>query len=78
MNFDYEQGYFKALVDVKNYFDSHSTILKNLRMYNSKKIPLLLDAFIRYHEKMIIVGDQIDLKLTADGKKVILDEDKSH
>ena len=78
MNLDYNQGYFKALVDVKNYFDSHSDMLKHLRMYNSKKIPLLLDAFIRYHEKMIIVGDQIDLKLTADGKKVILDEDKSH
>lgn len=78
MNLDYNQGYFKALVDVKNYFDSHSDVLKHLRMYSSKKIPLLLDAFIRYHEKMIIVGDQIDLKLTADGKKVILDEDKNY
>lgn len=78
MNFDYEQGYFKALVDVKNYFDSHSDTLKHLRMYNSKKIPLLLDAFIRYHEKMIKVGDAIDLKLTADRKKVILDENKNH
>ena len=73
MNYSYASGYFKALVDVKNYFDSHSDMLKCLRMYNSKKIPLLLQAFIDNSDRMMVEGDAIELKLLNEGK-VILDE----
>ena len=73
MNYSYVSGYFKALVDVKNYFDSHSDMLKCLRMYNSKKIPLLLQAFIDNSDRMMVEGDAIELKLLNEGK-VILDE----
>ena len=63
MTDSYRSGYFKALLDVKNYFDSHSNVLKRLRMYSSKKIPLLLQAFIDNRERMILEGDDVEIKL---------------
>lgn len=42
----YRQGYIKALIDVKNYVDSHSHVMKHYKLYNSKKLPMLLQAFI--------------------------------
>ena len=74
MDFSYRQGYFKALLDVKNYFDTHSDNLKYLKMYNSKKIPLLLQAFLDNVDTMIIWGEHIELKLSKDGKRVFLDK----
>lgn len=63
MTDSYRSGYFKALLDVKNYFDSHSNVLKHLRMYSSKKIPSLLQAFIDNRERMILEGDDVEIKL---------------
>ena len=74
-NFLYRQGYFKALLDVKNYFDKHSESLKHNKMYNSKKIPLLLQAFFDNADEMIMWGDNIDLRVSKDGKRVFLVQD---
>ena len=74
MDFSYRQGYFKALLDVKNYFDTHSETLKYLKMYNSKKIPLLLQAFVENADTMMLYGDNLNLKLSKDGKRVFLDK----
>lgn len=74
-NFLYRKGYFKALLDVKNYFDKHSESLKCLKMYNSKKLPLLLQAFIDNADELIMWGDEIELKLSKDGKRVLLVQD---
>ena len=68
-SFDYRNGYFKALLDVKNYFDSHSETLKNNKIYNSKKIPKLLQLFIDNCEKMMMYGDEIELIFPRDTKK---------
>lgn len=74
-NFLYRQGYFKALLDVKNYFDKHSESLKHNKMYNSKKIPLLLQAFLDNADELIMWGDEIELVLSKDGKGVFLVQD---
>ena len=74
-NFLYRQGYFKALLDVKNYFDTHSESLKQFKMYNSKKIPLLLQAFLDNADELIMWGDEIKLKISKDGKRVFLVQD---
>lgn len=67
----YRQGYFKALLDVKDYFDYHSESLKHNRMFNSKKIPLLCQAFIDYHETMMTYGgSDLELTLTKGGEIV--------
>ena len=63
LNFEYKQGYFKALVDVKNYFDSHSEMLKCYKMYNAKKLPVLFQAFIDNYQKMIYEGDSIEITI---------------
>lgn len=74
-NFLYRQGYFKALLDIKNYFDTHTNSLKHLKMYNSKKIPLLLQAFVENADEMMMWGEEIDLVLSNDGKSVFLVKD---
>lgn len=74
-NFLYRQGYIKALLDVKNYFDKHSDALKYNKMYNSKKIPLLLQAFVENADEMIMWGEDIELMLSNDGKSVFLVQD---
>lgn len=70
MTDSYRGGYLKALLDVKNYFDSHSDMLKHLRMYNSKKIPLLLQAFVDNADKMMLEGDNIDFVFDEKGGKI--------
>lgn len=67
-SFDFRSGYFQALLDVKNWFDTHSDSLKFLKMYNNKKIPLILQAFIDNRERMMVEGDTIELTI-KDGKK---------
>lgn len=62
-NSSFEKGYFKALLDVKNYFDTHSDSLKINKMYNSKNIPKLLQAFIDNRERMILEGDSVEIKI---------------
>lgn len=74
-NFLYRQGYFKALLDIKNYFDTHTNSLKHLKMYNSKKIPLLLQAFVENADEMMMWGEDVDLVLSNDGKSVFLVKD---
>ena len=66
----YRQGYIKALIDVKNYVDSHSYVMKNHKLYNSKKLPMLLQAFIDNADEMIAMGDMIELTLTFDQKSI--------
>lgn len=63
LNFEYKQGYFKALQDVKNYFDSHSDVLKKHKMYNAKKLPILLQAFLDNWDKMVYEGDNIEITI---------------
>lgn len=71
----YRGGYLKALMDVKAYFDYHSSSLKKARAFNSKIIPKLCQAFIDYHEIMMTYGgSELELKLTKE-KEIVLDED---
>ena len=67
-SFDFRRGYFQALLDVKNYFDNHSESLKIHKMYNSKKIPILLQAFIDNREKMMLEGDMVEIIIKPDEK----------
>lgn len=74
----YRQGYFRALLDVKDYFDYHSASLKRYRAFNSKIIPKLCQAFIDYHEIMMTYGgSELELILTKE-KEIILDESENY
>lgn len=74
----YRQGYIKALIDVKNYVDSHSHVMKHYKLYNSKKLPMLLQAFIDNADEMIAMGDMIELTLTFDQKSIKKSKESYH
>jgi hypothetical protein len=44
---DYENGYTKALIDVKNWFKKHSISMNYYKMYNQKNIEMLLNAICK-------------------------------
>lgn len=74
----YRQGYIKALIDVKNYVDNHSYVMKQCKLYNSKKLPMLLQAFIDNADEMIAMGDMIELTLTFDQKSIKKSKESYH
>lgn len=50
---DYEHGYKKAMVDLRNWFYHHSECLKMYHMYNSKGMDSLLKWFSENAEKFM-------------------------
>ena len=70
------QGYFKALLDVKNYFERHSIVLKREKMYNQKGINSLLQAMLDNMEVMQEQGEFIEFTKTVDGKIVLSKDNK--
>lgn len=74
----YRQGYIKALIDVKNYVDNHSCVMKQWKLYSSKKLPMLLQAFIDNADEMIAMGDMIELTLTFDHKSIKKSKENYH
>lgn len=71
MMFDgYNQGYTKALLDVRDFFEYHSDALKYERCYNSKMIPIVLNGLIDARHEMIKVGGaHLSMKLSKDRKR---------
>lgn len=69
-------GYFQALLDVKNWFSKHSVILKNSKMYNQKGITLLLSALVDYSDYMFEMGEDMDLYYDIAQKKMFVWEEK--
>ena len=69
-------GYFQALLDVKNWFSKHSITLKNSKMYNQKGITLLLSALVDYSDYMFEMGEDMDLYYDIAQKKMFVLEEK--
>jgi hypothetical protein len=67
----FKQGYDKALLDVKNYFERHSIAMKQNKMYNQKGINALLQAMLDNIEIMREEGEFIEFTKTIDGKVVL-------
>lgn len=66
----YRQGYDRALLDVKEWFDRHSMLLKNERLYSKQGIGLLLNAFIENSERFSVEGDEMELYYNKNEKKM--------
>lgn len=56
----YNGGYFKALLDVRSFFENHSQSLKFSRLYNQKGLMQVLDALIKTGRNC---GKQATLKI---------------
>lgn len=70
----YRNGYQKALLDVKNWFERHSWSLKMLRMYNKKYVEMLLNAICNGADTFMEYGDDTAMLFDVDkeNKKKIL------
>jgi len=69
--FNYRQGYERALCDVKNWFERHSMSMKDNRLNNSKGMKMLIDAFVKYADDFRELGDDTEFVLTEDRNIVI-------
>lgn len=66
----YRQGYDRALLDVKEWFDRHSMLLKRERLYSKQGIDLLLNALIENSERFSVEGDEMELYYNKNEKKM--------
>lgn len=64
------EGYFQALLDVKNWFERHSIALKIFRMYNLKNIGMLLSEISKNADTFQKFGDDTEKFFEFEKKKV--------
>ena len=64
------EGYFQALLDVKNWFERHSKALKIFRMYNQKNIGKLLSEISKNADTFQKFGDDTEIFFEFEKKKV--------
>ena len=65
------EGYFQALLDVKNWFDNHSMSLKRDRMYNQNGIQQILSVMADNADYMYEKGSEIDMYFSKSQKKLV-------
>ena len=70
----YTQGYTKALLDVKAYFETHSEAIKHNKLWNAKGVIKILDALIENREEM---RETSTVKLTYTADKKLIRSDKN-
>ena len=66
---DYAHGYHKALIDVKNWFDSHSEAIKFNRLYNQKGITAILSVMEMNADSMQKYGEDTEFHFEMKDKK---------
>lgn len=69
---DYNRGYTKALIDVQNFFESHSEAMKYNKLYSHKGISAILSALIQNREELGETGEIDDLIVKKDKKNIII------
>ena len=67
---DYEQGYSKALTDVRNFFEKHSAAMKYHKLYNQKSIEALLLALQQNREMFMEFGEDLELSFKKEGNTI--------
>lgn len=67
---DYEQGYSKALIDVRNFFEKHSASMKYNKLYNQKSIEALLLALQQNRNDFMELGEDLELSFKKEGSKI--------
>jgi hypothetical protein len=72
LNGDFNRGYTKALIDIKNFFDSHSDALKLYRMYNCKGITALLSFIQDNREELRETGTIENIIVSKDKNKITI------
>lgn len=69
-------GYFQALLDVKNWFHNHSISLKRERMYNQKGVQQILSAMADNADYMSEVAGEMEMYHNKEQKKLVVWRDE--
>ena len=67
---DYNNGYKKAISDIKNWFDMHSSSLKYYKCYNEKSIYAILSAMEQNSDIMQQYADFTEFIIYKDKKNI--------
>ena len=67
---DYENGYLKAISDIKNWFWKHSSSLKYYKGYNEKSITAILSAMEKNSDTMMRFAEDTEFIIYKDNKNI--------
>lgn len=70
---DFENGYKQAVLDILNYIDKHSEVLKRNKLFSYNGIRLLLRAIQDNHDVFFRDKEETEFVYTND-KKIILEK----
>ena len=70
---DFENGYKQAVLDILNYIDKHSEVLKRNKLFSYNGIRLLLRAIHDNHDVFFRDKEETEFVYTND-KKIILEK----
>jgi hypothetical protein len=62
----YRKGYFKAVVDIRNFLDRYEGTIKMFRLGNSKGLKMLSKALLDGRDVLRERGDAADLCIVTD------------
>ena len=70
---DYANGYQKALLDVRDFFERRSDAMKVLHLYNKDGLNLILKGMVENAEEMQELGSDIEFEISDEkvGNKII-------
>jgi hypothetical protein len=62
----YHKGYFKALLDVNNFFEKYAEPIKDFRLNNSKGARQILKALLDGRDALMEYGESADFTIVCD------------
>ena len=68
----YNAGYIKALIDVKNFFEDHSEAMKRCHLNNQKGISALLKLILENYEELRETGDIENVIVSKQQNKIVI------
>jgi hypothetical protein len=60
----FRKGYFKALLDVCNFWDDRSNFIKYLRLTSHSKVGFVLRKLLENRERFMQAGIDVDIVIT--------------
>ena len=66
------RGYTKALLDVQNFFESHSEALSTYKLFNKNGVAAILKFLIENRDELREYGNIDDILVRKEPKKIII------
>lgn len=66
------RGYTKALLDVQNFFESHSEALSTYKLFNKNGVTAILKFLVENRDELREYGNIDDILVRKEPKKIII------